>query len=115
LGGFGWMLYRKMYVWSLIDFVSMFIPYLGLATWIALGAVANYLYYLHAKTKIGEIRASHPSEDISVILSQTGGVHKWLPVAAVIFTILLTLLFVAFVFWSPFGILNLFSMPSKYI
>ena len=114
-GGFGWLLYRKMYMWAIIAFCLMFMPYLGLASWIALGAVANYLYYQHAKSKILAIRALHQSEDVSIILAQTGRVHKWLPIAAVIVTILLLLLFMALIFWSPFGISDLFNMPSQYI
>ncbi|MGO9016058.1 MAG: zinc-ribbon domain-containing protein [Dissulfurispiraceae bacterium] len=114
-GGFGWLLYRKMYVWSVVAFVLMLMPYLGLASWIGLGAVANYLYYQHAKRKILEVKALHQSGDISVVLSQTGGVHMWLPIVAVILSVLLLLLFFAFVFWMPFGISNLFQMPSKYI
>ncbi len=115
LGGFGWLLYRKMYMWTIIAFALMLMPYLGLAAWIAFGAVANYLYYQHAKRKILEVRALHQSGDISVVLSQTGGVHRWLPVAAIIFSVLLLLLFMAFVFWFPFDIFNLFQAPSKYI
>ncbi len=114
-GGFGWMLYRKMYMWSIIAFILMFVPYLGLASWIAFGAVANYLYYQHVKRKILEVRALHQSGDIAVALSQTGGVHRWLPVAAVIFTVLLVLLFLAILFWFPFAILDLYKMPEKYI
>ena len=114
-GGFGWLLYRKMYMWAIIAFALMLMPYLGLAAWIALGAVANYLYYQHAKSKILEIKALHQSGEISAVLSQTGGVHRWVPIAAVIFTVLLFLLFMAFVFWFPFGIFNLFKMPSRYI
>ncbi len=115
LGGFGWLLYRKMYAWSIVAFVLMFIPYLGLASWMALGAVANYLYYQHAKRKILEVRTMDRTEEISVVLSQIGGVHRWLPIAAIILTILLFLLFMAFLFWMPFGILNLFKMPATYI
>jgi len=117
-GGFGWMLYRKMYLWAIVAFVSSLIPYLGLAAWIAFGAVANYLYYEHAKKKILDTRTLHPSGDISVILSQTGGVNKWVPVAAIIFSILVLLLFLALLFTIPFSFynfFNLFSAPSKYI
>lgn len=115
VGGFGWLLYRKMYMWAIVAFISMLIPYLGLASWIGLGAVANYLYYRHAKRKILEIRELYHTGEISVVLSQIGGVNKWVPTAATIFTILLLLLFMAFVFWIPFSIFHLFGMPSKYI
>jgi hypothetical protein len=114
-GGFGWMLYRKMYMWAIIAFALMLMPYLGLAAWITFGLVANYLYYQHAKRKILEVKTLHPAGEISVVLSQIGGVHRWLPTAAVIFTLLLFLLLMAFVFWMPFGIFNLFKMPAKYI
>lgn len=118
LGGFGWMLYRKMYMWAIIAFVLFLIPYLGLAAGIAFGAVANYLYYEHAKKKILDIRTIHPSGDISVILSHIGGVNKWVPTAATILTILLLLLFLAFFLLIPFSFYNLFNLfkgPSKYI
>ena len=115
LGGFGWLLYRKMYMWTIIAFVFMLIPYLGLASWIALGAVANYLYYQHSKRKILEVRALHQSGEISVVLSQIGGVNRWVPIAGTIFTILLLALFLAFLFWSPLGIFDLFGTTSKYI
>ena len=114
-GGFGWMLYRKMYMWAIIAFALMLMPYLGLASWIAFGIVANYLYYQHAKRKILEIKTLQPAGEISVVLSQIGGVHRWLPIAAAIFTIVLFLLLMAFVFWMPFGIFDLFKMPAKYI
>lgn len=114
-GGFGWMLYRKMYMWAIISFALMLMPYLGLAAWIAFGVVGNYLYYQHAKTKILEIKTLHPTSENSVVLSQIGGVHRWLPIAAAIFTILIFLLFIAFVLWFPFAISNFFKMPSIYI
>jgi len=114
-GGFGWMLYRKMYLWAIISFVLMFLPYLGLAAWIAFGIVGNYLYYQHAKTKIIEIKKLHPTNEISAVLSQIGGVHKWLPIAGAIFTIFVFVLFMAFVFWFPFVISNFFKIPSIYI
>jgi len=115
LAGFGWLLYRKMYVWALIAFVSMLIPYLGLVSWIAVGAIANYLYYQHAKRKILEVRELHQSVEISVVLSQIGGVNKWVPIAGTVFTILLLLLFFAFLLWFPLGLIDLFRTPSKYI
>ena len=115
LGGFGWLLYRKMYMWTIIAFVFMLMPYLGLASWIAIGAVANYLYYQHSKGKILEVRASHQSGEISVVLSQIGGVNRWVPIAGTVFTILLLVLFLAFLFWFPLGIFDLFGTRSKYI
>jgi hypothetical protein len=114
-GGFGWLLYRKMYMWTVIAFVLILIPYLGLASWIALGVGANYLYYQHAKNKILEAKALHQSGEISVVLSQIGGVNRWVPIAATIFTLLLLVAFMAFLFWFPLGIFNLFGAPSKYI
>jgi len=118
LGGFGWLLYRKMYLWSLIAFIIAFVPYFGLAAWISLGAVANYLYYQQAKRKILEMKALHPSTDISVALSHIGGVNRWVPVAATVFTIIFLLLFMALFFLIPFSFFNFFNYfrpPSKYI
>ncbi|MGO9952344.1 MAG: zinc-ribbon domain-containing protein [Dissulfurispiraceae bacterium] len=116
-GGFGWMLYRKMYMWATIAFVLTLIPHLGLIAWIAVGAVANYLYYQHAKSKILEIKTMHPTVDISGYLSQVGGINKWVPIAAIIITILLFLSFIVMVFVLaiPFSIFNIFSPQSQYI
>ena len=116
-GGFGWMLYRKMYMWATIAFVLTLIPHLGLIAWIAVGAVANYLYYQHAKHKILEIKTMHPTVDISGYLSQAGGINKWVPIAAIIIAILFFLSFIVmvFVFAIPFSIFNIFSPPSQYI
>ncbi len=111
------MLYRKMYMWATIAFVLTLIPHLGLIAWIAVGAVANYLYYQHAKSKILEIKTMHPTVDISGYLSQVGGINKWVPIAAIIITILLFLSFIVMVFVLaiPFSIFNIFSPQSQYI
>lgn len=84
---FWWMLYRKMYLWSLATFVALMVPYVGLAAWIACGMAGNYLYYRHVRAKIDEaVRANPP--DILSTLSRLGGTHQWVKIVAVILTAL---------------------------
>jgi len=116
-GGFGWMLYRKMYMWAIIAFALTLIPHIGLIAWIATGAVSNYLYYNHAESKILEIKRLHFASATSSDLHQAGGTNRWVPITAIVITILLcvSLILMTFVFMIPFNIFNIFSEPSKYI
>ena len=50
--GFWWLLYRKMYFWSLIAFGVWWLPHLALPGMFIWGAVGNYLYYLQVQKKI---------------------------------------------------------------
>lgn len=73
---FWWMLYRKMYGWAILAFVTGWIPYIG---WFLLpivwAIVANRLYYNHAKKKLLEIKQLHPSPETQrAVISVTGGV-----------------------------------------
>jgi hypothetical protein len=50
--GFWWLLYRKLYVWALISFLLLIIPYWFFLSSFVYGAIANYIYYKHVKKKI---------------------------------------------------------------
>jgi hypothetical protein len=93
---FWWMLYRKLYLWALLWFLLTFIPFLGLAFWVAAGITGNYLYYHHATSKIREAKTATPPEKLPAVLAELGGVHEWvIPVAVVVmgFFLILAILF----------------------
>jgi len=94
LAGMWWYLYRKMYAWALVDFAlsvllgwTFFVPIL----WAAARAVTgDYLYFRHADRKIREARpissaGGAPPTDTAHLarLAAEGGVHAWVPWAAV--------------------------------
>jgi hypothetical protein len=89
---FIWMLYRKMYIQSLITFVVFCIPGINIILHIVAGVVGNYLYYRHARQKIREIRASQSGQDFNSALHEVGGVHRWVIMAGAVFGIVLALL-----------------------
>jgi Tfp pilus assembly major pilin PilA len=71
-----WMLYRKIYGWAILAFVTGWIPYIG---WFLLPIVwaitANYLYYRQTKRKLLEIKQLHPSPETQrAVIFITGGV-----------------------------------------
>lgn len=74
---FLWLLYRKMYLWSLLAFFLSWIPYVNLAAAIFFGIRGNYLYYRHAKKRIAELKATLPpsGEQRTVLLARNGGVN----------------------------------------
>jgi hypothetical protein len=85
LCNFWWFLYRKLYLWALLWFLLTFLPFIGLAFWVAAGITGNYLYHLHATAKIREARAANPPERLPAALAELGGVNEWvIPVAIVI-------------------------------
>lgn len=92
---FWWMLYRKMYLWALVVFIVLTVPYVGFAAWIACGISANYLYYRHVRGKIEEVTRANPS-DFQATLAKLGGTHEWVKIVAVIVTglVLLALILV---------------------
>ncbi len=106
MAGVWWYLYRKMYLWAAVDFAlsvffgwTLFVPLL----WAMARAVTgDYLYFRQADRKIRESRspsfADNPSADAAHLarLAREGGVHAWIPWAAVIGTILLLILSVLF-------------------
>ena len=50
--GFWWLLYRKLYVWALIAFLLLMIPYWFFLNSFVYGVIANFIYYKHVKKKI---------------------------------------------------------------
>ncbi len=93
---FLWMLYRKMYLQSLITFVVFCIPGINLLMHIVVGIVGNYLYYRHAREKILEIRAVPSPLDRNPVFQEAGGVNKWMITVGAIFAIIMTILFAVF-------------------
>jgi len=84
--GFWWMLYRKLYLWSLVAFIVSCIPYVGFVGMVVWGVSGNYIYYKHVSSKIKTLRDINTYGDISSTLSQIGGVNKWVVVVAIILT-----------------------------
>lgn len=93
---FIWMLYRKMYVQSLITFIVFCIPGINFFMHVIAGVVGNYLYYRHVKDKITEIRATQTPETINSAFQEAGGVHRWAILVAIIVGIILAVLFTIF-------------------
>jgi len=93
---FLWMLYRKMYLASLITFLIFCVPGVNVILHIVAGVVGNYLYYRHVKEKIVELRATHPAEHYQQLLPETGGVHGWVITWGIIVSVILTILFFLF-------------------
>ena len=114
--GVWWYLYRKMYLWALVDFVvsvalgwTFFVPLF----WAVIrAATGNYLYFLQAERKIEEARRLSPgsqgsfavtgeegggatpiagaaTSDRLAQLRREGGVHRWIAWAAVLGILLL--------------------------
>ena len=98
--GLWWYLYRKMYVWALVDFVlsvllgwTLFVPIL----WgVARAVTGDYLYFLQADRRIREARpissafgapAANPAH--LARLTAEGGVNRWVVWVAVAGTLLL--------------------------
>lgn len=71
----------------------MCIPYINFVAWIGWAVAANYLYFQHTRKKISELKAYQP-DSYQQYLTSIGGVHGWVPIVAVIVT-LLPLLFIA--------------------
>ncbi len=86
--GFWWMLYRKMYLWAAVSFIGLLIPYVNFVAWIGFALAGNYIYYKFAQRKILALRSVNPQGDISVTLAQIGGVNRWIPIVAIIITLL---------------------------
>ena len=80
---FWWFLYRKMYLWAVISFFTLCLPYLNLLILIGWGIVANNLYYKHANSKIAELKAFH-GDGYGVYLRDSGGVNGWVPWVAIL-------------------------------
>lgn len=93
---FLWMLYRKMYVLSLVTFVIFWLPGLNILLHIIAGMTGNYLYYRHVKGNITEARMLQSPQNFYPVLQETGGVNRWVVSLGIIVSILLCLLFFFF-------------------
>jgi hypothetical protein len=97
--GMWWYLYRKMYVWALVDFVlsvllgwTLFVPIL----WgVARAVTADYLYFLQADRRIREARPISSAVDAPAAnaahlarLAAEGGVNTWVAWVAIAATLL---------------------------
>lgn len=80
---FWWFLYRKMYLWAIVSFVTLWVPYFNLIVWIGWGIAANNLYFKHANAKIAEVKAYH-GDSYGVYLRDIGGVNSWVPWVALL-------------------------------
>lgn len=80
---FWWFLYRKMYLWAVLCFCTLWLPYLNIIIWVGWGVAANCLYFKHANAKISELKSYH-SANYSVYLRDVGGVNGWVPWVALI-------------------------------
>lgn len=93
---FLWMLYRKMYVLSLVTFVVFLIPGVNVLLHIVAGIIGNYLYYRHAKEKIIEIRSTQSAQNYVPVLQEMGGVNKWVITIGIVISIIMVIMFAVF-------------------
>ena len=98
---FWWMLYRKMYLWALLALFLGCVPFLGLVLMVVFGISGNYLYFLHAKKRVAEVRSAPGTEvERAAALARAGGVNN-------VAVVLAPLLLIAFV-----GILAAIAVPQ---
>jgi len=107
LATFWWMLYRKLYLWTLIVFIwvaimgelSKFLAPSWLvsslvATLLSLflfGVSGNYIYYKHAEKKILKLKSKvkfADSSGLSAALQREGGVNQWVRVVVIIMSVI---------------------------
>lgn len=93
---FLWMLYRKMYVLSIITFIIFCIPGINIILHVVAGVVGNYLYYRHVKEKIRETRATQSPQNYFPVLQEVGGVNTWVITAGIVICVFTALLFAVF-------------------
>lgn len=83
---FFWAIYRKLWLWSVVIFISTIFWPLTNILW---GAVANYIYYRHSLQKIKTIRKRYSSDEIEEKLTQSGGTSTLALSAALLVVLLL--------------------------
>jgi hypothetical protein len=93
---FLWMLYRKMYLLSIITFVVFCLPGINIILHIGAGLVGNYLYYRDMKQKIIELRATQSSQNYIPVLQEIGGTNRWVITLGIVIGIIMTILVAAF-------------------
>ena len=84
LVGFWWLLYRKLYLWAFAAIILASIPLANLFAIIGFGLGGNYLYYRHARKKIGELRSALPDANLEITLRHIGGVNRWVLVLGIV-------------------------------
>lgn len=95
---FWWLLYRKIYGWAILAFLTAWIPFIG-CYW---AIMANYIYYRHAKKKLLEIKQLYPAPETQrAVITLRGGVGN----AALIFALIIGLIMVI-------GILAAIAIPQ---
>jgi len=88
--GFSWLLYRKLYMWAAIVFVTNLIPYVAFVSSIVLGLSAHYLYFKHTREKINALKTvsnTASAADLALI----GGVNKWVVVVSIVLGVVVLL------------------------
>lgn len=82
---FWWFLYRKMYLWAGVCFLSFCLPVPRVLLMIGWGVAANFLYFRHATAKISDLKSFH-GDAYGVYLRDAGGVNGWVPWVALLVT-----------------------------
>ena len=82
---FFWAIYRKLWVWAVVIFISTIFWPLTNILW---ATVANYIYYRHSMKKIKTIQKHYLSVEIEEKLEETGGTST-LALSAALLVILL--------------------------
>lgn len=84
---FLWAIYRKLWGWSVIIFISsiFFWPLINIL-W---AATANFLYFKHSERKIKNIRKNYLPDDLEEKLSEAGGTSSNALAAAILAMLLL--------------------------
>jgi len=92
---FFWAVYRKLWGWSVVIFISTALLPLTNILW---GTVANYIYYRHSLKKIKLLRKRYHSGKIDEKLSESGGTSTLALSAA----LLVILLLINGVYWTGY-------------
>lgn len=84
---FFWAVYRRLWGWSAVIFISsIFWPLINIL-W---GATANYLYFRHSERKIDRIRKKSEPDEVDEKLSEAGGTNSTALAAAILAILLLS-------------------------
>ncbi len=83
LAGPFWALYRKMYLYGIVGCLFLFMPHVSLLPYVVAALAGNYLYYVHAKHRIADIKAISQTVDVvRMQLDEAGGVNRWMVVVS---------------------------------
>lgn len=94
LAGCWWMLYRKMYWWSLVAFLTWMLPHVALPAMFLWGAAGNYLYFRQAQKKIEGYKRVAGETVNPEALASLGGVHRWVWIAGLVVGLLVIGVFI---------------------